>query len=281
MSLRSHPIPRLAVLLAATLTGQSALAQGANEFPFDRFTITAGSFYETTDSDLRLDAGTVNTGTPINLERDLSLDDSDQLVRLGLEWRPFNRSQFSASYYKVAREGGRTLEREIEFGDTVFPVDAAVETDSDFEFFELYYTFWAAKTPRGGLGLSLGVSAVTIDTSLTAEVNAPVGSGTLRLEESASTDLPVPILGVEGRYALTPRFMIAGNVGVLPKVQIEDYEGEALVYGAQLEYRLARNFGLGASWTSFNIEADVERERFLGSLDFTIEGAQAFLRFAF
>jgi hypothetical protein len=91
----------------------------------------------------------------------------------------------------------------------------------------------------------------------------------------------VPFLGVEGRYAFTPRFMIAANVGALPEVKIEDYKGDALIYGVQLEYRLARHFGLGGSWTGFNIDVDVERDRFLGSLGFTIQGAQAFLRFAY
>ena len=74
--------------------------------------------------------------------------------------------------------------------------------------------------------------------------------------------------------------MIAGEVQVLPSVQIEDYEGSALAYGARLEWRFSRHFGLGAAWNSFNIDVDVDRPRFHGALDLTVEGAQAFLRVA-
>ena len=266
------------VLLAAALAGRGALAQNVGSFPFDRFSFTVGSFYETTDTDVRLDAGTAEQGTLISLERDLGLDDSDQLLRFGLEWFPAARHQLSAGYYELSRDRTRTLEREIEFGDVVFPVRASLASSSDFEFYEAIYTFWAVRKPRGGLGLALGGAGISIETALAAEIPRPGGTGTIAREESASTDLPVPLLGVEGRYAIGPRFLIAGDVRLLPDVQIEDYEGSVLTYGARLEYRLSRHFGLGASWNSFNIDVDLEKERFRGSLDFTIEGAQAFLR---
>lgn len=281
MNARSHRMARAAAVLAAALAARAASGQDVGNFPFDRFSIAAGSFYQSTDANLRLDAGTVNAGTLISFEDDLGLDKSDQLLRIDVEWRPFNRSQFTAGYYELTREGSRSLGRDIVFGDTVFPVRASIETDFDFQYAELYYTFWAVKQERGGFGINFGASALSFDTSLTAQAELPGGGGTVRLEESASTDLPIPLIGVEGRYALTPRFLIAGNVRILPKVQIEDYEGEALTYGARLEYRLFRHFGLGASWSSFNIDAEVEKQRFLGALDFTIEGAQAFVRVGF
>ena len=275
-----HRTVGLAVLLAAALAVHTAQAQELGSFPFDRFSVTVGSFYETTDSDLRLDAGTADQGTLVSLERDLGLEDSDQLLRFGLEWRPFERHQLSGSYYELSRDASQTLARDIQIGDTVFPLRASLSSSSESQYYEAVYTFWAVKKPRGGLGLSLGVAGIALEARFTAEVPRPGGNGTLTLEESASSDLPVPLVGVEGRYAFARRFLVAGEVRALPSVQIEDYEGTALVYGVRLEYRLSRNFGLGASWSSFNIDAEVERQSFQGALDFTIEGAQAFLRVA-
>ncbi len=270
----------LVVLLVAVLATQGALAQDVGDFPFDRFSFTVGSFYETTDADFRLDASTNHMGTPIKLEKELGLDDSGQLLRLGVEWRPFERHQFSAGYYELSRNGRRTLDRDIEFGDVVFPVNASLESESDFQLAELLYTFWAVKKPRGGLGLSLGVAGVSVEAHLKAQVTVPNGGGTVSRDKRASTDLPVPLLGIEGRYALGTRWLLAGDVRVLPSVEIGDYQASALLYGARLEYRFSRHFGLGAAWNSFNIDADVDKDKLHGSLDFTIEGAQAFLRVA-
>lgn len=268
------------LLLALLAAGGSARAQDLGSFPFDRFSLIAGSFYETTDTNLRLDAAS-RAGTSISLESDLGLDDSDQLLRLGAEWRPFERHQFAAAYYKLSREGSRVIDRDIDFGGVTFPARGSVGAKADFEFLELVYTLWAVKKPRGGLGLSLGASQIGIDTTLNAQLAVPGGGGMVSRERSASTDLPVPLLGAEGRYAFARRFLIAGSVRLLPKVNIENYEGKVLTYGARLEWRLARHLGLGASWDSFNIDADVDKDRFRGSLDFTVEGAQAYLRLAF
>jgi hypothetical protein len=269
------------VVMLAMLTAGSIRADEADGFPFDRFSITAGSFYETTDADLRVDAGTVNLGTPINLSQDLGLDDSDQLLRFEIEWRPFQRSQFSASYFDLKTEGHRTLDHEIHFGDTVFPVRASLDSELEVQFAELHYTFWAVKRPRGGIGLSLGAAALSIDTSLSAQLERPLTpGGSLRRDASASTDLPIPLLGAEGRYALGSHFMIAANARYLPELQIEQYSGSALSYGANLEYRFVRHLGLGVAWNSFNIDADVEKDRLRGSVDFTIEGAQLYLKVA-
>lgn len=270
----------LVVLLVAVLTTHGALAQNVGGFPFDRFSFTVGSFYETTDTDFRLDASTNHVGTPITLEKDLGLDDSGQLLRLSAEWLPFERHQFGVAYYDLSRDRRRTLDREFEFNGTVFPVNASLESESDFKFADLLYTYWAVKTPRGGLGLGLGASWVSIDMHLRAQVATPGGGGMASRDASGSTDLPVPLLGIEGRYTLTPRLLIAGDVRALPNVTIGEYEANALLYGVRLEYRFSRHFGLGAAWNSFNVDADVNREKFHGSLDFTIEGAQAFLRVA-
>ena len=267
-------------LLGGVLAVPVARAQGTGSFPFDRFSVTVGSFYQTTDVGLRLDASAEREGTSISLEEDLGFDDSQDLLRFELEWRPFERSQFSAGYYELSRDARRTLDREIEFGDTTFPVSASLAADADTQYAELYYTFWAVKKPQSGLGLSIGAAAFSIDLALSAAVERPGGQGTRSLEESASTDLPVPLLGVQWRYAFTSHWMIGADVRALPSVQIEDYEGSALTYGARLEFRPFRNFGLGAAWTSFNIDVDVERDRFQGSLDYTVEGAQVYARLA-
>jgi hypothetical protein len=266
--------------LAAGAPAAPAAAQDLGDFPFDRFALSAGSFYETTDADLRLDAGTAGGGTLFSLEEDLGLDASTNLLRLELEWRFADRHQLTAAYFELSRDGGRTIDREIAFGDTVFPVSASLATESEFEFTELHYTYWAVKKPRGGVGIDLGAAIVSFGASLEAELDRPGGGGSVRLVRSASTDLPVPLLGVEGRWTPARRLLVGGAVRVLPSIEIEDFEGSALSYMVRLEYRAFRHFGVGASWSDFAIDVDVEKPRFRGAIDFTIEGAQLYLRFA-
>lgn len=264
---------RLLVLLLATFP---LAAQDSPLFP--RFSITGGGAAANFETTARVDPeDAAGTGTLIGFERDLGLDDSRTLTRFGVQWRPFRRHELAATYFSAPRTGVEQIDRNITFRDQVYPVSALVTTKFDLDYWSATYTFWARRGERDGLGITLGVAKLAMNASVIAE--RPDISVTL--EQSAETDVPVALGGVQGRVAFTDQLHLLGSVAALPRVTIEDYTGRALTAEARLEYRPVRWLGVGAAYSYFDLDVDVARTDLTGTLDMNIQGPEAYVRLAF
>lgn len=268
---------RLALLLVLALP---LSAQDSRLFP--TFSITGSTGPSSFDTNARIDpesipGGETLEGTLINLETDLGLEDSRTLQRFSLQWRPFARHELAAMVFSAPREGLEQINREITFRDEVYPVSALVESEFNLDYASATYTYWVRRSDRDGLGLSLGVAQISLDASVTA--TQPVGSVTIT--ETAETDVPVALIGAQGRIAFTNSLLGEASIATLPRVTIEDYTGSALTAAAKLEYRPVRWFGIGASYNYFRMDVDVEQTELSGTLDMTVQGPEVFVRLAF
>jgi hypothetical protein len=261
----------LVFLLTSPLAAQESLL-------FPRFSITGGASPANFDTNVRVDPdGLEGEGTVIGFERDLGLTDSRTLQRYGLQWRPFRRHELAVSYFSAPRDGFAQIDREITFGDETYPVRALVTTEFDLDYRSLTYTYWARRSDRDGLGISIGAAALSFDASIVAQTE----DLTVTLTERAQTDVPVALIGAQGRVALSDRFHLEGSAATLPRVTIEGYTGDALTANARLEYRALPWLGIGAAYSYFRLNVDVAEQDLNGSLDMTVQGPEAFLRLAF
>ncbi|HKR64466.1 MAG TPA: hypothetical protein VJZ00_12110 [Thermoanaerobaculia bacterium] len=267
---------RSALLLSLFL----ALAASAQDSPlFPRFSVTAGTSSGSFSTNARIDPDTGGgQGTLVSFERDLGLEDAQTLPRLGVQWRPFARHELAATWFKASRDGLENIDRDITFRDEVYPVQALVTTAFDLDYASATYTYWLRRSERDGFGLSLGAARIALDASVTAD--RPGDSVTVT--QQANTDVPVALIGVQGRVAFTPRIHGEANIATLPRVKISDYTGTALIGQARVELRPWRWLGIGAAYDYFRMDVDVAQVAGLhGSLDMTIRGPQAYIRLAY
>lgn len=252
------------------------LAQDAPLFP--RFSVAAGGSPSSFDTNVRLDPDDgAAEGTLVSFERDLGLEDERTLTRLAVQWRPFARHELAATHFSAPREGFAAIDREIRFRDELYPVQALVTTEFDLDYWSATYTFWARQSARDGFGISLGVAAMVMDASVTAERD----DESLTITQTAETEVPVALGGLQGRVAFTPRLHGEASVSALPRVTIEEYTGRAVTANARVEFRPVRWLGVGAAYHYFRLDVDVAAAALGGSLDLTIRGPEAFVRLAF
>lgn len=244
---------------------------------FPSFSVTAATSPAGFDTNARIDPEvTGGEGTLVSFERDLGLEDSRTLRRFGLQWRPFRRHELALNYFEAPRRGFAMIDREITFRDEVYPVRALVTTKFDLDYASATYTFWARRTDRDGLGITLGLANLAIDASLTVQRNV-----TVNVTERADTDVPVALAGVQGRVAFTNRIHGEAGVSMLPRVTIEDYTGTALTANARVEYRPLRWIGVGVAYSYFRLDVDVAQADLRGALDMTIRGPEGYVRLGF
>ena len=249
-----------------------------NDWLFPRFSVTGATSPSEFDTNVRIDPDVAaGEGTVINFERDLGLEDARTLHRLGVQWRPFARHELAATYFSAPRRGLEQINRTITFRDETYPVNALVRSQFDLDYASATYTYWARRGERDGFGISLGVAALSLDTSVTAE--RPGESVTVT--QRAETEVPVALAGVQGRLAFGSRFFGEASASTLPRVTIGDYTGTALNGSARLEYRPVRWIGIGAAYNYFRLDVDVTQLDLGASIDMTIQGPEAFVRLAF
>ena len=264
---------RLVLLLALALP---LAAQDSALFP--RFSITGAVSASNFDTNIRIDPDASSTeGTRAGFERDLGLERSRTLQRYAIEWRPFRRHELAATYFSAPRRGLQQIDRTIVFRNETYPVNALVATQFDLTSASLTYTYWARRSERDGIGITLGASTLSLDASVTA---TQAGSS-VTVTQSAKTDVPVALAGLQGRLAFTPALLGEASISTLPRVTIQDYTGHALAADARLEYRALRWLGIGAAYHYFKLNVDVSQLTLHGTLDMTVRGPEAYVRLAF
>jgi len=245
---------------------------------FPRFSVTGGTSPASFDTNARIDPdeGT-EEGTLVSFERDLGLEDSRNLQRFGLQWRPFARHELAATHFSAPRAGLEQIDRNIVFRDETYSVNALVTTEFDLDYWSATYTYWARRAERSGIGITLGVANIAMDASVTAQQPGV----TVTVTQTAETDVPVALAGLQTRIAFMERLHGEASISTLPRVTIEDYTGTALTGAARLEYRPLNWLGIGAGYHYFRLDVDVAQADLGGSLDMTIRGPEAYLRLAF
>ena len=161
----------------------------------ERGGILLGSFVTDRQSDTRLDSPAQSEGTDLDLEDDLGLESSTSVVRLGGHWWLNRRHRLDFSYFDLSRSATRPVKETIAFGDKIFVVDTAIETNAVLRIVKADYTFAAIEREHGFLGVTGGLYVASGQIELREK--------TLGSAEALTLTAPLPILGLRGDYAFT------------------------------------------------------------------------------
>jgi len=261
-------------------TAAPALAgDNDSERLWPRLAISVGGFLSTSDSRLQADATSSEFGTSIDFETDLGIDSGESVLVARLDWLMGRRNELSLSYFKLSRTGRETIDEQIEFQEIIYPVGVTVDSTLDQEQTELAYTFWALRREHAGLGATLGIVNLGLDAELLATIE--VDEQQVSLLGEASTDAPVPLVGLRGRGLLAEKFILTGELRFLPSISIDQYDGSAFAASAGVEWRITEHFGLGVNYDYFRLDIDIEEDKWYGSADLTTSGIRLMGRVLF
>lgn len=189
-------------------------------------------------------AGTVNgEGTELDLERDLNLDDSENVTaEIVLKW---GDSQLSFNYLPISFSGTGTLTVDGTFNGETFSIDDIAKTDLNIDLYDIGYTYYLLNfddlPTRFQLGLELAVKVADVDVTL----------DTVNFDESESGTVPIPTVGVRSRIALADFLGVIGRIGYM------EFDGNHFLdTEAQLEFSPIPMVGLYAGFRYFDLKID-------------------------
>ena len=254
----------LTVLFTTVLCGVAA-ADVARE-PFDaRFSLSVGAFLTDHDTNIRLDSE-AGPGTLVNLEDDLGLDSTTNILRADGVWQFADRHRAHFSTFDLSQEGSRTLDSDLIIDGDMYSIGETVVTDWTMRLFEIGYSYQILGSQR--IQWWFNVAAFIQDTSITVEETS--SGGDVSTEDVV---LPLPKLGTTVEYAFTRRWI--GRVGLdVFKLEIDDVGGSLVDFRTTLDYRLTDHFSLGVGWQFIDIEVDLDKAKsgWQGQLDWETHG---------
>lgn len=256
---RSVAALRLALILSVGLAASVASAQERQRM---RSALMVGAFSTGGSADVRVDSDT-GRGTTLNLENTLGIDPDVDVGRIGgYHW--FNdRHRFDGGYFDLSRDGGRTLSETVTFRDQTFELQTTISASMDFSVLKADYTFAPISRPAAFLGVTGGFYVAKMKFALTS-IN-----GTSETEDATA---PLPVFGLRGEYAITPRLTIGGALQWF-KVQSEDLDGRLTDFYVAADYRITRRFAVGLAYNDAELDVEANDEfGFSGAVDWSYDG---------
>jgi len=240
------------------------LAQSSKNHLYDKLQLDLSGAAVILGSNVRVD-GSNGQGTDLDAEDNLGLAKTKFQPRGSIRWRPGRRHQLELGYQFARRTAEKTLERDIVFADSTYPVGLAVNSkfDTDQAFLTYRFAFLAHDRTQIGVGVGLGALFFKIG------IDALAAAGSSQVTFSRSKDFigPTASLGLFGDFRLSDRWYLESDLRAM-KVSIDRID--ARVWEANLagRYFLSDKVGLeagyGISWLELEIAAKTDGNGLIG-----------------
>ena len=173
---------------------------------------------------------------------------------LGRHW------DVNLEYFSFDESGLRQAQFDFEYDDLMVTAGARLETQLGIDLLISNFGYLWRAGERGELRAGLGIHMAELDVGMQATVFA----NDVIVSQGSTTEAmlaPLPNIYLGGRYALSPKWLVRARVGWL-SLSYDDWDGDLLSVGAQLEYTISRRFGIGLGYT--NVDLDVSHEDSVG-----------------
>lgn len=188
------------------------------------FLLSLGTFVLDSDTNIQFD-GDTSVGTPIDWEDTFGGGDQSRF-RVDGHWRfgDTGRHKMRFMWFNASRSNSTTIDEEIDYGGTVFPVDAKVSSDLNFDIYQLAYEYSFLRRETYELAGSIGLHYASLSASLSAKAETSNGNLDVDVSREGSVDAPLPVIGLRGLWALPHNFFVDAGAQFFA-LSIDEYDG--------------------------------------------------------
>lgn len=261
------------VFLSGLLLVQSAVAEGEEPVIVGgEWGISLGAFFADQHMVTEFGVNVGDVGADVDFEDDLGLRESQAVFRLAA-FKDFNtRHQLIFDVFDLSQTSVATLESEIEWGDTVFPISADVSTGLDLTIYKIGYSYFLWRKPKFRLGLTGGLYIADIGLRMRWQEND--------IEEVGEVTAPLPVLGLRGEYFLSDRWRLSASAEWFG-LEIDEYDGTLEDIMVGIDYQMTDRSAIGVGYNIVDINVDATEKILRADLMWEYSGYFAYLRFTF
>ncbi len=193
-----------------------------------------------------------NGGQEVDFKKDLGGNSSLNVFRLDGEWRFADRHKILFTYYDLNQTASRVIDKEIEWGGEIYPINTTINTQFKTTIYKLDYGYNFFKSENRNHELN-GLIGFHITSFKTAISEAARGSS-----EGVSVTAPLPVVGLEWKAKLTEKLTSKVSFEYFGVSLDNKYTGNLSDFQALLEYRLNGNWSLGGGYNRYTMRATVK-----------------------
>lgn len=263
------------LLILTALLQQADPPQKPNRLWRD-FEFQIGGYYAGVDTTFDV-KGENGIGGKIDAEDLLGLDSSVLSARLSASVALADRHRIHFDCFDLSRSASKRIGRDIEFGDTVYPIGSDVDTRFGLQMFDLTYGYSFLQDDRMDLAVTFGIHGLRTHIRLDA--------ANLGMEESERFFLPVPLPGLRMDFALTPSLWLRQKIELL-WLGADSFAGLVTDFSINLEYAFIEHVAVGIGYNALRMKLRMEDQDFpavdfQGSFDFDFAGLQLYVSYFF
>lgn len=261
------------------LLGSPSLPRESDLGAWHRFGLSlGGAFISDIDTTVRVDSATLGRGTEFELEEIVGLDRNLETFRGDSFFRFNRRHRIDASYFKIERDSTLTIDRQLQVGNVVFPINATLTTSVDSRVVKAAYRYTLLPEDTWEVSASFGFHWTSFDMQMRSDA--------INLSERFEAEIPLPVLGLHGEWHLLPSLRFKASTELL-YLELSDagvankLEGLISDTVIAFEWDAIDHFGIGLGYNYFYIDVDVDRTHLSMSSRYVYHGALLYAQLTF
>jgi hypothetical protein len=256
------------------LSGSAAAGADSTGPLDDTINVSLGTFLLKTDTRVSLNGTAGQTGSEVDLGRDLGFSDANRF-RVDATWRFFKRHKLRLLYFDTNSHADKTLTRDLTIGDTTYPATANLHSTNSTTITELAYEYAFLKRENYEVTGSVGIHTVSFKLGVSGDgtINGQTGQFST---ESATTTAPLPVFGARGLWRFAPQWYFDGQAQYFA-LKVDNVDGHITDLRAGVTRMFGKHFGVGAGWNQFTTKVSIDKPSFEGSLRWRYSGAMLYI----
>ena len=246
--------------------------------PWEKFNLQVGAFFAALDDKVQVGVG--GAGVLIDVEDTLGMEAQNTSFRVGGSYRigEKRRHRVDLEYFYFNRDSNKTLGQNITVDNVLFPTGTNVDATFNFQILKAAYSYSFFQDDRMDLAASIGLFVMP----LKLEINA---SGAGGKSEDLKFTAPLPVLGLRGDFAITPRWFFRSKLEFF-YLEYQNFTGGLMDTNLAVEYNPWKNWGFGFGLESFKVKLSAEGNDypnidFNGDVKMSFIGATLYARYFF
>jgi hypothetical protein len=275
-----HRVSRLILTLLAAVTisglptSNSIAAESTGNLAFpDKIMIRLSSYsvnQASTDITVLSSSG---VGTILSFDQDLGGEDSVTIPRLDGYYRFNKRHRIDFAYFRIDRDGLKTINAAVTIGDEDFLVNETIISEIKYSLNKLGYAYSFYHSPSVELSLMAGLNITEYDFNFSRD------DGTNASTNGVSA--PLPMFGFRMGYAIDSNWSV-NYISESFFIEIDDtFKGTFLNYELNIEYKFDDKIALGAGLVRSSIDLEVDDSDWSGSIVDSYRGALLYAAYYF
>ena len=269
---RSLTSPLVAVTaLCGLLSSNVTAAEDETVFAFpDKYMLRVGAYIvDGSDTQFSVTSDIGGLGTVIDYSRDLGGESRDTIPRIDAYYRFNERHRIDFTAFSIDRKGSRVLAI-----DPPIVIDGedfsggAINSEIKYTLYRLGYGYSFYHSDKTELTITAGLNITSYDLKFEDDTGAK--------SESADVTAPLPMFGLRMGYAITPKWSVH-YVSEAFFIELDDtVKGAIINYELNTEYKLFKNFAIGAGVARIGTSVDVNDDDWKGSVSDSYRGYTVF-----